>query len=383
VSRERLLFGALIDTPAHICEAHGNSSWIGALVVKPSTTDLNATEINREPIRDDELTPRFLLPVEAPKSSEGVDMGLGPAAVKLYLELWQRKILDNLESVMEMGSQSLHIPKAELEELVTAAGVPGYNEKAFPDYSDPSGLLFCSSRPFYELLGARQYRCIDLGKQYGAIPHDLNQPFTDESLFGQFDLVTDHGTNEHVFNIAETYRTMHRMCKSGGIIVIEQALYGGNGYYNFDLSFFEGMAAANNYSILFCSYAVTTRTNNVITQHHIPISRDLLNAIDWSKIWYVEICYVFRKNSKDDFKYAYQGEYQADVQGHHGYRLQFLSDPPSRTYVPLRGQSQDGIEADVLSSIALPKLVRHLVWRGSGRIKARISRRLRRWARWT
>jgi hypothetical protein len=31
-------------------------------------------------------------------------MGLSSAAIKLYLELWQRDLLSNVESVMDMGS---------------------------------------------------------------------------------------------------------------------------------------------------------------------------------------------------------------------------------------------------------------------------------------
>ena len=81
-----------------------------------------------------------------------------------------------------------------------------------------------------------------------------------------------------MFNIAEAFRTMHRLCKPGGIIVIMQAVYGGNGYYNFDLSFFEGMAAANNYRILFSLYTVFTLASKGGKQFHIPMSRDLINV---------------------------------------------------------------------------------------------------------
>ena len=136
----------------------------------------------------------------------------------------------------------------------------------------------CSARNFYELLGTKHYQSIDANQDFGAIPHDLNLPFTDETLYNQFDLLTDHGTNEHVFNIAEAFRTMHRLCKPGGIIVIMQAVYGGNGYYNFDLSFFEGMAADNNYRILFSLYTVFTLASKGGKQFHIPMSRDLINV---------------------------------------------------------------------------------------------------------
>ena len=38
-------------------------------------------------------------------------MGLGTASIKLYLELYQRGVFKNSESVIEMGSQELHLKK--------------------------------------------------------------------------------------------------------------------------------------------------------------------------------------------------------------------------------------------------------------------------------
>lgn len=300
-------------------------------------------------------------------------MGLGADAVKLYLELWQRNLLTDVESVLDIGSQELHLTRAEFKELVDIAGLPGYEEKTFQDLANWPGLPRCSSRFFYELLGAKQYRCIDLNQEYGAIPHDLNLPFADETLFNKFDLVTDHGANEHVFNIAETYRTMHRLCKPGGIIVIIQALYGGNGYYNFDLSFFEGMAAANAYRILFSSYTVSTLTNSGGSREfHIPVSRDLITVVDWAKVSNLGICYVFQKTEDKEFQFAYQGDYLSQKQGNYGYTLQFLPDPPSRTYVPVRGTGDH-----LLASVGTINLARYVAKRAVGRVMSRIVRPFR------
>jgi hypothetical protein len=50
---------------------------------------------------------------------------------------------------------------------------------------------------------------------------------------------------------------VHRLCRLGGLIVIVRQAFKGNGYYTFDVSFFEGLAAANDYRVLFASYIVT------------------------------------------------------------------------------------------------------------------------------
>lgn len=297
----------------------------------------------------------------------------------MFLELWQRNLLTNSNTVIEMGSQELHLSAARFDFLVRAAGIPEYDRKAFADLVHWPGEPRVSARNFYQLLGIKDYHCIDLNQVYGAIPHDLNQPLDDSSMHAQFDLVTDHGTNEHVFNIAETYRTMHRLCKPGGLMVVMQCMYGGNGYYNFDPSFFEGMASANDYRVHFSSFVVTVRKDYLSAeerrglvprwenhhrneQFHIPLSNDLLNVVNWSKnSTELGICYVFQKQSDNDFQYAYQGDVQAQVQGNSGYELQFLADPPSRSYVPLHSSSTVGLQQEVLESISGKRLVRHLL----------------------
>jgi len=296
-------------------------------------------------------------------------MGLGIAAVKLNLELWQRGFFRNLKSVVEMGSQELHLTQADFEGLLRTASVPNYRKDHFPHLETWPAQPRCSSKPLYELLGVERYSCIDLNGEQGAVQLDLNVPLEDVSRYAQCDLVTDYGNNEHVFNVAEAYRTMHRLCTEHGIMIIEQAVHGGNGYFTFDLSFFEGIAAANRYKILFSSYVITgqtkTRTGSV-DQFHIPASRELLSAVDWAKVAHVSICYVFQKQSGVDFQYPYQGHYLSEVQGHDGFELQFLPTPPSRTYVPVRS-SLEAIPAKTLLRCLIRKVAKRLL--GHNRVK--------------
>ena len=85
-----------------------------------------------------------------------------------------------------------------------------------------------------------------VGKVY---KQDLNFPLTDKDLIEKYDLVTDFGNNEHPFNFIEAFITMHKLCKEKGFLMIHQGLFKGNGFVNFDISFFENYAAVNNYSI--------------------------------------------------------------------------------------------------------------------------------------
>lgn len=259
-------------------------------------------------------------------------MGLGPCAVNLYLELWQRGIFRNIKSVIEMGSQEIHMKSARFEELLKNAGIDTYRPEKFPNLANWPGQPRTSSKPFFELLGVEKYTSLDLNGELGSVNHDLNFPFENKKQWGIYDLVTDHGTNEHAFNVAESYRTMHNLCKQNGYIIISQAVFGGNGYFHFDLAFFEGLAAANKYKILFSSFEVTDPSGE--NQHHIPLSRELLKMMDFSKVGMVGITYVFQKLTNEDFKVPYQGNFLSQMQKNSGYQLQFLPHPPSRTYVP-------------------------------------------------
>ncbi len=294
-------------------------------------------------------------------------MGMSVSAIKLYLELHQRGLLDGYRSVIEMGSQELHLKQADFEQLLLMSGISGYQGNDFAPWAWPS-MPRCSSKPFFKLLGFSDYASIDLNQEHGSVGLDLNYPLEDRSLFCKYDLVTDHGCNEHAFNIAEAYRTMHRLCRSGGLIVIDQGVWHGNGYYLFDLSFFEGIAAANYYKVLFSGYVVSlksTTQNGSNLQFHIPLSRDLLDAVDLTKVLSIGISYVFQKQSDADFKYPYQGSYLSHREGISGYALQFFPDPPARTYVPI---APSGSASHAISSVsALRRIARKIIHRTTHR----------------
>ena len=292
-------------------------------------------------------------------------MGLGTGAVKLMLELNQRGLLKDVQSVVDIGSQELHLTLEEFEELVEVAGIQNYQGERFANLKYwPAQSPRCPARLLYELLGASQYNCLDLNGELGSIPHDMNLSFDNELYYAKYDLVSDYGCNEHIFNVAEAYRTMHRLCKPNGILVNMQGVWRGNGYYRFDESFFEGIAAANNYRILYSSYVVLPKPSVAGSvkspQFHIPISELLLHTIDWGKTNFLAICYVFQKRASEDFRFAYQGDFLSQVEKNNGYRLQFLPTPPSRSYVPLREHALDVIRTKDLIRAVVVRVLRRV-----------------------
>ena len=236
----------------------------------------------------------------------------------------------------------------------------------------PATLLF---EIFLRATGSQKYTCIDMNGMHDAVPHDVNTPLSDESLLGRYDMVTDHCSNSHVFNVGEGYRIIHRLCKPSGLITLVTPVYGSNGYFNFDLSFYEGMAAANGYSILFSSFILTLNKNyltpeerrtqpaalnTLYDEHHIHLANDLLNPVNWSKDYTtVSFCYVFQKQSDEDFWFPYQGNVMSQVHGNHGYQLQLLPTPPRRTYIPVLTNTIEG----QVASLSIKTLAQHILRR--------------------
>jgi hypothetical protein len=137
-------------------------------------------------------------------------------------------------------------------------------------------------------------------------------------------------------------------------MVIMQVWYNGNGYYNYDPSFFEGMAAANGYNVLFTSGHVSLNDGN---QYHLPLSNNLLNSMDRSKLSSVGICYVLQKTSADDFRIPYQGEYLAQSRGAVAFQTEVHFDPPRRAYVPMYTNDLRDVSGRTLLRILRERIV--------------------------
>jgi hypothetical protein len=114
------------------------------------------------------------------------------------------------------------------------------------------------ARVWYEQeLGCGRYVSID-GNGKATLTVDLNLPL---SPFGQFDLVTDFGTGEHIFDQAQVWRTIHALTKPGGYIAVDRPSYGyqTHCYYVTNLCLYHDIAKANGYQVLWLEQRPTKR----------------------------------------------------------------------------------------------------------------------------
>lgn len=81
----------------------------------------------------------------------------------------------------------------------------------------PAGHGF--AEPFFEMLGAKKVDSLDFSSFEGAtLQHDLNLPIPDR-LHGQYDVVFDGGSLEHVFNFPQALKSCMQMVRPGGHLV--------------------------------------------------------------------------------------------------------------------------------------------------------------------
>lgn len=90
---------------------------------------------------------------------------------------------------------------------------------------------------------------IDMNGTKAALRYDLNRPVPIDE---QFDVVINHGTAEHVFNIGQVFQTMHDRCHLGGLTIHDAPFTGwvDHGFYTLQPTLFYDLAHANCYEIV-------------------------------------------------------------------------------------------------------------------------------------
>lgn len=101
---------------------------------------------------------------------------------------------------------------------------------------------------FYKQLGVEEYESIDMG-DYDCLHLDLNK---EHEFDRTYDLVTNYGTSEHIFNQKAVFVNMHRLCSVGGVMIhCLPVTYFDHGFYNYCPNLFYSVARENKYEFQF------------------------------------------------------------------------------------------------------------------------------------
>lgn len=114
---------------------------------------------------------------------------------------------------------------------------------------------FALVKLFYRVvLDYEQYQAIDLHGTANAWRFNLNHPI---AIRDQYDLVTNLGTAEHVFNQQQFFKTMHDVTRPDGLMIHSfpnQGCYD-HGFFNYHPTFVFDLCEANNYHLGALMYA--------------------------------------------------------------------------------------------------------------------------------
>lgn len=108
-----------------------------------------------------------------------------------------------------------------------------------------------SSERFWRSIGF-DYAAVEYNGHRGVISLDLNRDAVPAEMRGQFDLVVNTGTTEHVANQENAFRVIHDLTAPKGIMIHEVPGGGmmSHGLFNYNLKFFHMLCKYNNYQVI-------------------------------------------------------------------------------------------------------------------------------------
>jgi hypothetical protein len=175
-------------------------------------------------------------------------MGLGPQILELYRQLKILGALEGTRNVIELGSQDFWCPQQNVVRALFSAFA---RPEPPPELLHTTNAKQLPARLLYEALGL-DYQCVDVDGRDGSLTLDFNFDSAPSDHSGRYDLVTNHGTSEHLLNQYNVFKMMHDFAKVRGIMVhaVPFTVHLEHGFFNYQPNFFESLARYNSYEIL-------------------------------------------------------------------------------------------------------------------------------------
>ena len=230
-------------------------------------------------------------------------MGIGVGQASLLRVLAKKNVLNNLNTVCELGSQ---VPIAS-ELKITLFDVIDVN----PPKGDYKAI------EFYKKLGFDKYVSLDLDGMDNALKYDLNVDLKSNYDFTEtFNLVTNFGTTEHCFEQGTVFKNIHELCKIGGYMLhtVPSQGWHNHSFYRYDTNFFEDIAEANSYKLIYLAPYTRLQPRKLNSSRLLrnrrmrPILK-ILELTNKVKVNTTLIC-VLKKTNNNDFVIPIQGMYQ-------------------------------------------------------------------------
>jgi hypothetical protein len=191
-----------------------------------------------------------------------------------------------------------------------------------PSPEELRALSLGAARDFYVALGC-SYRCIDTDARHEAITLDLNFDTVPIEHRGRYDLVTNIGTNEHVFADANAFRVAHDLAKTDGLIihVLPFRGYLNHGFRNYQPDFFRFVARSNGYDFLGFWLSIHDTIGSLI-----PFEERLLEYLDFKPVANVALVALYRKPQDLPFNVPMQRGYEGSINDDASFRYRYVVD---------------------------------------------------------
>lgn len=171
-------------------------------------------------------------------------MAINALQVAWLCRLAKKGVLRPGSSMIEFGPQDLLCSRRALEVLSRAN--PAWSK--LDDVFDGEKPRSVKPTAFYELFGVRRYKSVDGGDPRSDWIRDLNKPF---HTFEKFDVATNFGTFEHVFNIGTAFHSLHDVLRPDGVALHVLPAFADidHGFFNIHPTVYFDVASANGYAI--------------------------------------------------------------------------------------------------------------------------------------
>lgn len=200
-------------------------------------------------------------------------MAIGAIHLAWMQQLARRGCFGDLHSVIDLGPQDIQLERPLLAKAVDGLVPAGEIEMLLNTIYVDGQVARDAQAPFYRLFGLDSYASIDAVDGRATYRHDLSLP---AKSLPEFDVVTNYGTTEHVFNIGEAFRTIHDLTKPGGLSLhcVPCFAFINHGFYSINPNALIEMARANHYEVIDFSYFDNAFVRNV------RLSRDGIEGFD-------------------------------------------------------------------------------------------------------
>tara|TARA_B110000503_G_C6981268_1_gene343327 strand:+ start:63 stop:758 length:696 start_codon:yes stop_codon:yes gene_type:complete len=171
---------------------------------------------------------------------------------------------------------------------------------------------------FFKKMGFSSYTAIDVNTNLDAIAMDLNYVLKDRYEFNKtYDVVTNNGTGEHLFNQYALFANMHNLCKKDGFMLHILPFYKqcDHGFFSYHPNLFGALAHQNDYEFLE-TWISTSPVNycvniDIVPERQTTLAEDM-GVDQWHPKWGPELAVLMRKKTDKEFEIPMQRLYSGD-----------------------------------------------------------------------